>query len=60
MSLNMVRPDWFEFIAKINANLMCTCGEILQSQRQVREHWQMGHYDYQERTTEVHDDERKR
>lgn len=43
----MIRPDWELIATQLDGSyIQCTCGEILQTLRQVREHWQAGHYDY--------------
>ena len=43
--VGMQRPDWYEMADKIVANVMCSCGSILQCRQVVREHWQSGHMD---------------
>lgn len=42
-SPTMYRPKWEDI--KINGYIQCTCGQILQTQEAVREHWQEGHFD---------------
>lgn len=43
----MVRPGWYEFVKKTSGGyLQCTCGRVLQTFEQVRDHWQLGHFDY--------------
>lgn len=52
-NINMVRPDWGEFISSIEGYIMCNCGSILHTRQQTREHWQMGHFDYVEKEDKV-------
>lgn len=47
MSVQMVRPPWHEFIEKVRGSVvMCTCARDLHGTGHVREHWQLGHFDY--------------
>jgi hypothetical protein len=39
----MVRPPWESM--NPTGYVPCTCGSILQSREQLREHWQRGHFD---------------
>ncbi len=42
----MPRPDWYTFVKQTSgAFLSYTCGDILQTIKQVRNHWQCGHFD---------------
>jgi hypothetical protein len=55
--IRMLRPDWPAFIAQIMASrayaTICGCGASLVNQEMVREHWQRGHFDYQEEGARV-------
>ena len=42
--VEMVRPKW-EDVSHPKGYVMCSCGQILQTQESVREHWQLGHFD---------------
>lgn len=45
----IVRPPWEEIVAELSGcYVACSCGHILQTFEEVREHWQRGHYDYVE------------
>ena len=44
----MIRPNWGSFIKNINSFVLCSCGTILQNIQITREHWQMGHFDYED------------
>ena len=39
----LVRPPWESLHP--GGYVACSCGEVLQSVRAVREHWQLGHFD---------------
>ena len=41
-----VRPDFDELCKQLSgAYVACSCGHILETFEQVREHWQLGHFD---------------
>ena len=46
----MIRPSW-ENIAKMfyGSYVGCSCGQTLQTQEQLRNHWQLGHFDFIEK-----------
>lgn len=51
MSVNMVRPPWHtiqEMLTQHPSVVICSCGQDLSTERAVREHWQLGHFDYVE------------
>ncbi len=44
-----VRPDYDALCRELSgAYVSCNCGVILQTFEAVREHWQQGHFDYEE------------
>lgn len=45
----VIRPEWRVLLQDCEAGYVyCDCGEILQTTAQVRDHWQLGHFDYVE------------
>lgn len=44
--MKTIRPDWYKLLTRTaGAYVACTCGQILQTQEQLREHYQRGHFD---------------
>lgn len=42
----MLRPDFWALLDQTRGTyVLCSCGEVLQAQVQLREHWQAGHFD---------------
>ncbi|MHA2265053.1 MAG: hypothetical protein ACXAEN_21890 [Candidatus Thorarchaeota archaeon] len=45
----MIRPDWHEFASEVTNSgahiVNCNCGSTLWTKQELREHWQMGHFD---------------
>ena len=54
----MRRPDWDELVRKtLGSYVMCGCGDVLQTTKAVREHWQAGHFDGEDwALTSIHPD----
>lgn len=46
----LLRPDWESWWARMNSisshGAVCSCGGVLRTQGDGREHWQLGHFDY--------------
>ena len=45
----MTRPDWNMILKQtLGTVVICSCGRDLESQLSLRDHWQAGHFDYDE------------
>lgn len=42
----LIRPPWSEMI-KGAGYIPCSCGTMLATREQTRDHWQRGHFDYE-------------
>jgi len=46
----IIRPRWEELASRISSSgagvVGCSCGGSLWSMSELRDHWQMGHFDY--------------
>ena len=38
------RPEWSD-AEKLSGYILCTCGDVLQTKKAIRKHWQEGHFD---------------
>jgi len=38
------RPEWSD-VRKLSGYILCTCGDVLQTKKAIRKHWQDGHFD---------------
>ena len=37
------RPSFEKFYSTVESDILCSCGDIIQSRQQVYSHWQQGH-----------------
>lgn len=47
--IKMIRPNWDELVQAVAGlvYISCSCGATLHTYEATREHWQLGHFDYQ-------------